>query len=106
MSENSESPFPYMELGSTFILGFVIGMALKKGIMVLMLLAGAGLMFVLSLEHQGALTINEHNLENVVNMGTKGLHETTTFLENKLEQYQGLGSVSAITGFLAGIKYA
>jgi len=70
MNENGESLFPYMELGGTFILGFVIGFALKKGIKILMLLAGAGLILVFTLEHQGAVSINEQNLENVIAMGT------------------------------------
>lgn len=106
MNDEGQVYIPYLELGSAFTLGLAVGYAIKKSFKLLLVLFGAGLMFVFYLEHQGAVNINEENLQNVATMGVNGFQSTLEFLQNRLHQYKGTGSMSAIAGFLIGLKYA
>jgi len=106
MNDENQTLIPYLELGSAFALGLAVGYALKKSFKLLLVLFGAGLLFVFYLEHQGAVNVNEENLQNIATIGVNGFQATLEFLQNRLDQYKGTGSMSAIAGFLVGLKYA
>ena len=106
MNEESQPLIPYLELGSAFVLGLAVGYVVKKSFKLLLFLFGLGLGLVFFLEYQGAVNVNEENLQNVATMGTKGFQSTLVFLQNRLDQYKGTGSMSAIAGVLVGLKYA
>lgn len=105
MNQGSGTLFPYLELGSGFIFGFSIGMVLKKSFKVLIILLGAGLIFMLVLEHNGLVQINETNTGNAIAWGTQEFKKGVSFLEGSVEQYKGVGSIGAVGGFIAGVKY-
>lgn len=106
MNEKGENIIPHLlEMGGAFLLGFAVGVALKKSFKVLIILLGLGLIFVFSLEHQNILTINNDNLQQFGGLIEKNLKELSSFLKSKMESFEVLGGVGAIAGFIAGIKY-
>ncbi len=106
MNTDIEFTFPYLEMGSAFVLGFAIGMALKKGLKLLLILMGLGLIFLFLLEQKGAVSLNEENLELMISSGVEWFQSLYLLLEERLQNYKAIGSMSAISGLLAGLKYA
>ena len=102
--EKEETLFPYLEMGGAFVIGLSIGFVLKKSFKLLLLFLGLGLIFVFLLERQGAVNVNEENLQNIVSMGMDSFKSMAAFLQNRLEHYHSLGAMSAIAGFFVGIK--
>lgn len=106
MNTTDKPLIPYLELGSAFVLGMAVGVAVKKSFKVLLVIVGLGLILIFSLEHQGAIHVNEANLESSIAIGVDKFQSMISFLENRLESYQATGRMSAIAGFLVGLKYA
>jgi len=104
MKETSEFSFPYLEMGSAFIIGLAVGIALKKSFKVLLVLLGLGLIFVFMLENQNIISVNEDNLQNAITIGSDQFQKIAIFLQHRVEQYKSVGSASAIAGFFVGIK--
>ena len=99
--ESSQSAFPYLEMGGSFVLGLAMGYALKKSFKVLLLLLGLGLIFVFILENQGAVSINEENLQTMIGAGMHNFKAFALFLQHRLEAYGSVGTLSAIIiGFM------
>ena len=104
MKEMSQSSFPYLEMGSAFVIGLAVGIALKKSFKLLLVLLGLGLIFVFVLENQNMISVNEANLQNAISIGGDQFQQMVIFLQHRVEQYKAVGSASAIAGFFVGIK--
>ncbi len=95
---------PYLEMGGAFVLGLSIGYAIKKSFKVLLLVLGLGLIFVFLLENQGAITINEAMLQSKIELGMDSFQAMLVYFKERLGEYTAMGSMSAVAGFLVGLK--
>ena len=104
MNEKNEIPFPLLEMGTGFVLGLSVGYALKKSFKILLLLVGVGFIFMILLENQGAVSVSNVQLQSAIDLGIENFKSIFEILKVKLEQYQVAGEMSAVAGFLVGIK--
>ncbi len=96
--------FPYLEMGTGFVIGLSIGYVLKKSFKLLLFLTGIALIGVFVLESQGVIAINEQQLENSVSGGIETFKHMAFFLKERLEQLEVSSGISAIAGFFVGLK--
>jgi len=101
---HSQDTLPYLEMGTGFLIGLSIGYVLKKSFKILLILLGVGLITVFILESKGVITLNEEHLQATVSQGADIFKHFISFLQNRLEHFEVSSGLSAIAGFLAGLK--
>ena len=101
---DKEMIIPYLNMGGSFLLGLSIGFALKKSLKVLIFVFGLGAVFIFFLEHQGVVTINEDILNSQIGYFAEQFKMMIAFLKARLGEYKTAGTMSAVAGFVVGLK--
>jgi len=101
---SSDTMFPYMELGSSFMIGLAVGYFLKKSFKLLLLLLGFALVITFVLESQGIVSLNEANLESSVSSGMDMFKNFAMFLKDRLGESTFTKGLGAVAGFFVGLK--
>jgi uncharacterized membrane protein (Fun14 family) len=96
--------FPYLEMGSGFMIGMSVGYVVKKSFKLLLFLLGISIIAIFVLERQGILVLNETALDQNVSLGMEAFQTFTAFLKERLSSLKLAGGASAIAGFLVGLK--
>ncbi len=95
---------PYLEMGGGFLIGLSIGYVLKKSFKILLILLGISLITIFVLESQGVISLNEASLQESVSSGMEVFKHFALFLKARLEQFQVSSGLSAVAGFVVGLK--
>jgi uncharacterized membrane protein (Fun14 family) len=103
-TQQNESLFPYTEMGVGFIIGLAIGYTLKKSFKFLLILLGIGMITVFILESKGVIQLNESSLETTIGTGVVLFKSFVSFLYERLDSFKVSSGLSAVAGFIAGIK--
>ena len=103
-SESSGVMFPYLDLGTSFVIGLAVGYFLKKSFKLLLLLLGLALVITFVLESQGVITLNEANLEASVAGGVDMFKHFAMFLKDRLGESTFTKGLGAVAGFFVGLK--
>lgn len=97
--------FSLKQLGSGFLLGFCIGFALKKGLKILALLIGFGLIILFVLEYYGLKSTNDDQIIEMVQSSRGYLEYGLTTLKDRIKSLEISGGIGAVAGFVAGFKF-
>ena len=99
------SGFPFLEMGTSFVIGLAIGYFLKKSFKFLLLLLGLGLVVLFVLESQGYFQVNDGMIQEGVSSGVDSFQNLVAMLKDRLAQMEISSGVGAVAGFFAGIKF-
>jgi len=97
--------FPFLEMGTSFVIGLAIGYFLKKSFKFLLLLLGLGLVVLFVLESQGYFQVNDGMIQNGVSSGVDSFQNLVAMLKDRLSHMKVSSGASAVAGFFAGIKF-
>ncbi len=97
--------FPFLEMGTSFVIGLAIGYFLKKSFKLLLLLLGLGLVVLFVLESQGYFQVNDGMIQDGVSSGVDSFQNLVEMLKSRLSQMELSTGAGAIAGFFAGIKF-
>ena len=97
--------FPFLEMGTHFVIGLAIGYFMKKFFKFLLLFVGLGLVILFVMESQGISTVDEKSLEAGVSQGVDSFKGLTGMLKDRLSNMQPSSGVGAVAGFFAGLKF-
>ncbi|MFK5976494.1 MAG: FUN14 domain-containing protein [Sulfurovum sp.] len=101
---DKEMMMPYINMGGSFLLGLSIGFAIKKSLKIILFIFGFGAVFIFLLEHQGIVTLNEDILNSQIGYLAEQFKMMIAFLKDRLGEYKTAGTMSAVAGFLVGLK--
>jgi len=102
---HNSSAFPFLEMGTSFVIGLAIGYFLKKSFKFLLLLLGLGLVILFVLESQGYFHVSDGMIENGVSSGIDSFQGLVAMLKDRLSSMKISSGASAVAGFFAGIKF-
>jgi uncharacterized membrane protein (Fun14 family) len=91
-------------MGSGFMIGMSVGYVVKKSFKLLLFLLGISVIAIFVLERQGILVLNESALDQNVSLGLESFKLFVAFLKERLAALKLAGGVSAVAGFVAGLK--
>ena len=97
--------FPFLEMGTSFVIGLAIGYFLKKSFKFLLLLLGLGLVVLFVLESQGYFQVNDGMIQNGVSSGVDSFQNLVGMLKERLSKMELSSGAGAIAGFFAGLKF-
>jgi uncharacterized membrane protein (Fun14 family) len=97
-----ESPIPYLEMGTGFIIGLAVGFFIKKSFKIVLFILGFALVVTFYMESQGIFTINEQVLEQQIASGAEYFDYLVAALKERITSLES--GVSAGAGFLVGLK--
>jgi len=98
-----DHPIPYMEMGSSFLIGMAVGFFIKKSFKVVLFILGFSLIMMFFMESQGVFTINDKVLEESITNGSKYFDYLVSAVKERITSFQsGLG---AAAGFVVGLKF-
>lgn len=96
---------PFLEMGSSFLVGLSVGYFLKKSFKFILVLMGMVIVAMFVLESKGVITINESGLDQTVTAGSTAFRAFADFLQERLGRFTIMGGGSAVAGFIAGLKW-
>jgi uncharacterized membrane protein (Fun14 family) len=99
------SPFPFLDMGTHFVIGLAVGYFLKKFFKLLLIFLGLGLVILFVMESQGISTVNEEALTNGVSQGVDSFKGLTGMLQERLSNMKFSSGAGAVAGFFAGLKF-
>lgn len=99
-----ETPIPYLDMGTGFLIGLAVGYTLKKSFKLLLFLVGLYIITIFVLENRGMMSINETSLENTVTHLFSHFKEFVIFLKDRLSNFHFSKGISAVAGFVLGLK--
>jgi len=99
-----QSAFPFLEMGTNFVIGLAVGYFLKKFFKFLLLILGLGLVILFVLESQGYFHVNDGTLQSGVSTGIDSFQHLVTMVKDRLSSMKLSSGASAIAGFFAGLK--
>lgn len=99
------SAFPFLEMGTSFIIGLAIGYFIKKSFKFLLLLLGLGIVAMFIMESQGMFKIDDQMLQNGVSSGVDSFQSLVQMLKERLSKMELSSGAGAIAGFFVGIKF-
>ena len=102
---HNSGAFPFLEMGTSFVIGLAIGYFLKKSFKFLLLILGLGLVILFVLESQGYFHVNDGMIENGVSSGIDSFQGLVAMLKDRLSSMKISSGASAVAGFFAGIKF-
>jgi uncharacterized membrane protein (Fun14 family) len=105
MHASGESAFPFLEMGTSFIIGLAIGYFLKKSFKFLLLILGLGLVLLFVLESNGAFHVDDQTIQNGVSSGVDTFQGLAGMLKERLSNMELTTGAGAIAGFFAGLKF-
>ena len=101
----TQEGIPFLQMGTSFIIGLAVGYFLKKSFKFLLLILGLGLVVLFVLESQGMFTVNDGMIENGVSSGVDSFNSVFDMLKNRLASMELSSGVGAVAGFFAGLKF-
>ncbi len=99
---NVDHPIPYLEMGSSFLIGLAVGFFIKKSFKIVLFILGLGLIVMFIMESKGAFTIDDKIVEQGVAQGTDLFKEFVNFIKNRITSFKT--GVGALAGFVVGLK--
>lgn len=99
----ADSPIPFLEMGSSFMIGLAVGFFIKKSFKMVLFILGFALIITFYMESQGIFTINDKVLEESVANGTKYFDYLVTAVKERITTFQS--GVGATAGFVVGLKF-
>ncbi len=103
--DTSGSGFPFLEMGTSFVIGLAIGFFMKKFFKILLLILGFALVALFVMESQGISTVDEHALEAGVSSGIDSFQGLAAMLKERLSNMTITGGAGAVAGFFVGLKF-
>ena len=97
-----DSPLPYLEMGSSFIIGLAVGFFIKKSFKMVLFILGFALIATFYMESQGIFTINDKVLEESISNGMKYFDYLVASVKERITSFQS--GVGALAGFVIGLK--
>ena len=101
-SITADSPLPYLEMGSGFVIGLAIGFFIKKSFKMVLFILGFALITTFYMESQGIFTINDKVLEESVANGVKYFDYLISAVKERITGFQS--AAGALAGFVVGLK--
>ncbi|HIP52056.1 MAG TPA: hypothetical protein EYG94_08220 [Campylobacterales bacterium] len=101
-SITADSPLPYLEMGSGFVIGLAIGFFIKKSFKMVLFILGFALITTFYMESQGIFTINDKVLEESVANGVKYFDYLISAVKERITGFQS--GAGALAGFIVGLK--
>ncbi|CAA6804673.1 MAG: Unknown protein [uncultured Sulfurovum sp.] len=101
-SSTAESPLPYLEMGTGFIIGLAVGFFIKKSFKAVLFILGFALIVSFYMESQGIFTINQEVLEQNIEAGSAYMEYLFDAIKERLTSFQS--GIGAGAGFLVGLK--
>ncbi|SFV63746.1 hypothetical protein MNB_SV-14-405 [hydrothermal vent metagenome] len=105
VSNIGDSSFPFLDMGTSFVIGLAIGYFLKKSFKFLLLILGLGLVLLFVLESQGMFHVDDHAIQNGVSSGVSSFQNIVAMLKERLSHMELTTGAGAIAGFFAGLKF-
>jgi len=105
MHTAGDSAFPFLEMGTSFIIGLAIGYFLKKSFKFLLLILGLGLVLLFVLESNGKFHVDDQAIQNGVSSGVDSFQNLVGMLKERLSSMELSTGAGAIAGFFAGLKF-
>ncbi len=99
----ADSPLPFLEMGSSFMIGLAVGFFIKKSFKMVLFILGFALIITFYMESQGIFTINDKVLEESITNGTKYFDYLVTAVKERITSFQS--GVGATAGFVVGLKF-
>ena len=103
--EPSTSAFPFLEMGTSFVIGLAIGFFMKKFFKILLLILGFGLVILFVMESQGISTVDEQALDAGVTTGIDSFKGLVALLKDRLSNMTITSGAGAVAGFFVGLKF-
>ena len=100
---SADTPIPYLEMGSSFIIGLAVGYFIKKSFKIVLFIVGFALIVMFFMESQGVFTINDKILEESIANGAKYFDFLVASVKERITSFQT--GVGAIAGFIVGLKF-
>jgi len=97
-----DSPIPYLEMGTGFIIGLAVGFFIKKSFKAVLFILGFALVITFYMESQGIFSINEQILEQQIAQGAEYFDYLVAALKERVTSLES--GVGAGAGFLVGLK--
>lgn len=101
---NDKEMLPYFDMGASFVLGLAIGFAIKKSIKIVLFILGFGALLIFLLESQGVLILNEDMMNTQISHSVEQFKLLIGLIKERLGEYKTAGTMSAVAGFLVGLK--
>jgi uncharacterized membrane protein (Fun14 family) len=99
------SDLPYLNMGAGFLIGLSVGYVVKKSFKLMLFMLGVALILLFFLEYKNIVTINEDALLNSVEVVKNSFMHSVEFLKERVSGIKMIsGTVSALVGFVIGIK--
>ena len=100
---SADTPIPYLEMGSSFIIGLAVGYFIKKSFKAVLFIVGFSLIVMFFMESQGVFTINDKILEESIANGAKYFDFLVASVKERITSFQT--GVGAVAGFVVGLKF-
>ena len=101
-SISADSPLPYLEMGSGFVIGLAVGFFIKKSFKIVLFILGFALIATFYMESQGIFTINDKVLEESIGNGVKYFDYLVSAVKERITGFQS--GAGALAGFIVGLK--
>jgi len=99
------SGIPFLEMGTSFVIGLAIGYFVKKSFKFLLLILGLGLVLLFIMESQGYFHVNDQMIQDGVSSGVDSFQNIVAMLKERLGKMELSSGVGAVAGFFAGLKF-
>jgi len=98
----TDTPLPYLEMGSSFLIGLAVGYFIKKSFKIVLFILGFSLILIFFMESQDILTVNDQVLEKSISAGSTYFEFLVSSIQDRITNFKtGIG---AGAGFLVGLK--
>jgi uncharacterized membrane protein (Fun14 family) len=101
----TEGGLPFMQMGTSFVIGLAVGYFLKKSFKFLLLILGLGLVVLFVLESQGYFQVDDTMIKDGVSSGISSFQSLYDMLKTRLGSMELSSGAGAIAGFIAGLKF-
>ena len=99
---SADSPLPYLEMGSSFVIGLAVGFFIKKSFKMVLFILGFALIATFYMESQGIFTINDKVLEESISHGVEYFDYLVAAVKERITGFQS--GAGALAGFVVGLK--
>ena len=100
---STEHPIPFLEMGSSFLIGLALGYFIKKSFKAVLFILGFSILMMFFMESQGVFTINDKVLEQSITSGTEYFDFLIASVQERITSFQS--GVGAAAGFVVGLKF-
>jgi len=99
---NVDHPIPYLEMGSSFLIGLAVGFFIKKSFKAVLFILGLSLIIMFYMESQGIFKINDQVLQESISQGADYFNFLVASVKERITTFQS--GVGALAGFVVGLK--